>query len=131
MADSSRCTVVISNSRQSNWYSAHNYNQRKNPISLSSIDMNKTAENTKSATQKAVANPHQMKGVMAAVTAVVGEEPDTYDGVDEHPGSLDLPIKKPKITTLLADCRRLPKGSAERFKAFRKLLKVLHDEYAK
>jgi hypothetical protein len=93
--------------------------------------MNKTAENTKSATQKAVANPHQMKGVMAAVTAVVGEEPDTYDGVDEHPGSLDLPIKKPKITTLLADCRRLPKGSAERFKAFRKLLKVLHDEYAK
>jgi hypothetical protein len=27
---------------------------------------------------------------MAAVKAVVGEEPDTYDGVGEHPGSLDL-----------------------------------------
>jgi len=68
---------------------------------------------------------------MAAVTAVVGEEPDTYDGVDEHPSSLDLPTQKPKITKLLADCERLPKGSAERSKAFRKLLEVLHDEYAK
>jgi len=68
---------------------------------------------------------------MAAVTAVVGEEPDTYAGVDEHPGSLDLPTQKPKITKLIADCERLPKGSPERFKAFRKLLKVLHDEYAK
>ena len=91
--------------------------------------MKKTAENTKIANKK-VANPRQMKGVMAAVTAVVGEEPDTFADVDEHPGSLDLPTQKPKITKLLADCRRLPKGSAERFQAFRKLLKVLHDEYA-
>jgi hypothetical protein len=93
--------------------------------------MKKTAENTKTATPKVVANPRQMKGVMAAVTAVVGEEPDTYDGVDEHPGSLDLPTQKPKITKLLVDCECLPKGSAERFQAFRKLLKALHDEYAK
>ena len=83
------------------------------------------------ATKKVVASSRQMKGVMAAVKAVVGEEPDTFADVDEHPGSLDLPTQKPKITKLLADCRRLPKGSAERFQAFRKLLKVLHDEYAK
>jgi hypothetical protein len=51
--------------------------------------------------------------------------------VDEHPGSLDLPTQKPKITKLLVDCECLPKGSAERFQAFRKLLKALHDEYAK
>jgi len=44
---------------------------------------------------------------MAAVKAVVGEEPDTFDCVDEHPGSLDLPTQKPKIAKLLADCRRL------------------------
>jgi hypothetical protein len=87
--------------------------------------MNKTAGNTKITTKKVVANPHQMKGVMAAVTAVVGEEPDTFADVDDHPGSLDLPTQK-----LLAEMKRLPKGSAERFKAFRKLLKVLHDEYA-
>jgi hypothetical protein len=93
--------------------------------------MKKTAENTKTATKNVVANSRQMKGVMSAVTAVVGEEPDTFDGVDEHPSSLDLPTQKPKITKLLADCERLPKGSEERFKAFRKLLGVLHDEYAK
>ncbi len=28
---------------------------------------------------------------MAAVEAVVGEEADTFYGVDEHPASLDLP----------------------------------------
>ena len=92
--------------------------------------MNKTTENTKIATQKSVANPHQMKGVMAAVKAVVGEEPDTFDDMDEHPGSLDLPTQEHKITKLLAEMKRLPNGSAERFQAFRKLLKVLHDEYA-
>jgi hypothetical protein len=62
--------------------------------------MRKTAE-------KVAANPRQMKGVMAAVTAVVGEEPDTFDCVDEHPGSLDLPTRKQKINKLLADCERL------------------------
>jgi hypothetical protein len=103
----------------------------KKPISLSIIDMNKTTEKTKTTAPKIIDSSHQMKGVMAAVTAVVGEEPDTYDGVDEHPSSLDLPTQKPKITKLLADCERLPKGSAERSKAFRKLLEVLHDEYAK
>jgi len=72
-----------------------------------------------------------MKEVTAAVKAVIGEEPDAFDGVDEHPSSLDLPTQKPKTTKLLADCQRLPKGSAERSRAFRKLLKVLHDEYAK
>ena len=82
--------------------------------------MRKTAENTKTAT----------KGVMSAVKAVVGEEPDTFADVNDHPGSLDLPTRKQKINKLLADCERLPKGSAERFQAFRKLLKVLHDEYA-
>jgi hypothetical protein len=92
--------------------------------------MKETAESTKTATKKAVANPRQMNGVMSAVKAVVGEEPDTFADVDEHPGSLDLPTQKPKITKLLADFRRLPKGSAERFQTFRKLLKVLHDEYA-
>jgi hypothetical protein len=102
----------------------------KRPISLSSIDMNKTAENTKTATKRIVATPRQIKEVTAAVTAVVGEEPDTFADVYEHPGSLDLPTQKHTIAKLLADCRRLPKGSAERVKAFRKLLKVLHDEYA-
>jgi len=92
--------------------------------------MKKTAENTKTTTKKAVATPRQIKGVMSAVTAVVGEEPETFADVDEHPGSLDLPTQKQKTTKLLADFRRLPKGSAERSKAFRKLLKVLHDEYA-
>ena len=62
--------------------------------------MKKPAENTKTPTQKVVANPRQMDGVMAAVKAVVGEEQDTFEGVDEHPGSLDLPIsggeKKPR-----------------------------------
>ena len=105
-------------------------NQRKSPISLSSIEMKKTAENTKTATERIVTTPRQMKGVMAAVTAVVGEEQDTFDSVDEHPGSLDLPTQKHKTTTLLAEMDRLPKGSEERVKAFRKLLKVLHDEYA-
>jgi hypothetical protein len=80
--------------------------------------------------KKVGANPLQMKGVMAAVTAVIGEEPDTFADVDEHPGSLDLPPQKHEITKLLAEMKRLPKGSAERFQAFRKLLKVLHDEYA-
>lgn len=61
------------------------------------IDMKKTAENAKAAPQKAVATPHQMKGVMAAVMAVVGEAPDTFADVDEHPGSLDLPVLK-KVT---------------------------------
>jgi hypothetical protein len=50
--------------------------------------------------------------------------------MDEHPGSLDLPTQEHKITKLLAEMKRLPNGSAERFQAFRKLLKVLHDEYA-
>jgi hypothetical protein len=67
---------------------------------LSSIDMKKTAENTKIANKK-VANPHQMKGVMSAVTAVVGEEPDTFADVDEHPGSLDLPTQKTKPQSCL------------------------------
>jgi hypothetical protein len=68
---------------------------------------------------------------MGAVTAVVGEEPDTFADVDEHPGSLDLPTQEPKTTELLAEMKRLPKGSAERFQVFRKILEVLHDEYAK
>jgi hypothetical protein len=68
---------------------------------------------------------------MSAVKAVVGEEPDTFADVNEHPGSLDLPTQKHKPTKLLAEMERLPKGSAERSKAFRKFLKVLHDEYAK
>ena len=93
--------------------------------------MNKTAENTKTATKNVVANSRQMKGVMSAVKVVIGGEPDTFADVDEHPSSLDLPTQKPKITKLLADCECLPKGSAERFQAFRKLLKVLHDENAK
>ena len=59
--------------------------------------MRKTAENTKTAT----------KGVMSAVKAVVGEEPDTFADVDDHPGSLDLPTQKHEITKLLADFRRL------------------------
>ena len=87
--------------------------------------MKKTAENTKTAIKKVVADPHQIKGVMSAVKAVVGEEPDTFADVDEHPGSLDLPTQKHGITKLLADFRRLPKGSAERIKTFRTLLKVL------
>ncbi len=69
--------------------------------------MNKTAENTKTATKKVVVNPRQMKDVMSAVTAVVGEEQDSFEGVDEHPGSLDLPTQKHTITKLLADFRRL------------------------
>ena len=68
--------------------------------------MEKTAENTKTATKKVV-TPRQMNGVMGAVTAVVGEEPDTFAAVDEHPGSLDLPTRKQKINKLLADCERL------------------------
>jgi hypothetical protein len=91
--------------------------------------MKKTAENTKTAAKRIVANPHQITEVTAAVKAVIGEEPDTFADVDEHPGSLDLPTQEHKITKLLADCRRLPKGSAERFQAFQRLLKVLHDEY--
>jgi hypothetical protein len=62
---------------------------------------------SKTATKKADAIPRQMKGVMAAVTAVVGEEPDTFADMDEHPGSLDLPTQKHKTTKLLADCERL------------------------
>jgi len=89
--------------------------------------MKKTTENTKTAGKTIVAN----KGVMSAVTAVIGEEPDTFADVDEHPGSLDLPTQKHKSTKLLAEMERMPKGSAERVKAFRTLLKVLHDEYAK
>ena len=65
--------------------------------------MKKTAENTKTATKKAVAT----KGVMSAVKAVVGEEPDTFADVEDHPGSLDLPTRKQKINKLLADCERL------------------------
>jgi hypothetical protein len=30
---------------------------------------------------------------------------DTFADVDVHPGSLDLPTQKPKITRFLADCR--------------------------
>jgi hypothetical protein len=93
--------------------------------------MKKTAENMNIATKKVVASSRQMKGVMAAVKAVVGEDPDTFADVDEHPSSLDLPTQKPKFTKLLAEMERLPKASEERVKAFRKLLKVLHDEYAK
>ncbi len=92
--------------------------------------MKTTAINTEIATQNVVATPHQIEEVMAAVTAVVGEEQDSFEGVDEHPGSLDLPTQKHKITKLLAEMKRLPKESAERFQAFRKLLKILHDEYA-
>ena len=44
---------------------------------------------------------------MAAVKAVIGEEPDTFADVDEHPSSLDLPTQKQKINKLLADCERL------------------------
>ena len=44
---------------------------------------------------------------MAAVKAVVGEDPDTFADVDDHPGSLDLPTRKQKINKLLADCERL------------------------
>jgi len=65
--------------------------------------MKKTAENTRTARKTIVAN----KGVMSAVTAVIGEEPDTFADVDEHPGSLDLPTQKHKTTKLLADCERL------------------------
>ena len=57
--------------------------------------MEKTAENTKTATKKAVAT----KGVMAAVKAVIGEEPDTFADVDEHPGSLDFPVRLKKVTS--------------------------------
>jgi hypothetical protein len=92
--------------------------------------MKKTAENTKTASKRIVATPRQIKEVTAAVKAVIGEEPDTFDCVDEHPSSLDLPTQKHKSTKLLTDFRRQPKGSEERFQAFRKLLKVLHDEYA-
>jgi len=83
--------------------------------------MRKTAEKTKTAT----------KGVMSAVKAVVGEDPDTFADVDDHPGSLDLPTRKQKINKLLAEMERLPKGSAARFQDFQKLLKVLNEEYAK
>ena len=69
--------------------------------------MGKTAENMNIATKKVVASSRQMKGVMSAVKAVVGEEPDTFADVDEHPASLDLPTQKPEITKLLADFRRL------------------------
>ena len=93
--------------------------------------MKKAAENTKTTSKRIAANPRQMKQVMSAVKAVIGEEPDTFADVDEHPGSLDLPTQKHEITKLLAEMKQLPKGSAERFQAFRKLLKVLHDEYAK
>jgi hypothetical protein len=92
--------------------------------------MKKTAENMNIATKKVAASSRQMKRVMSAVKAVIGEEPDTFADVGEHPGSLDLPTQKDKTTKLHAEMKRLPKGSAERFQAFRKLLKVLHDEYA-
>ena len=65
--------------------------------------MKKTAENTRTARKTIVVT----KEVTAAVTAVVGEEPDTFADVDEHPGSLDLPTRKQKINKLLADCERL------------------------
>jgi hypothetical protein len=90
----------------------------KRPISLSIIDMNKTAENTKTATKRIVTTPRQIKEVTAAVIAVTGEEPDTFADVNEHPGSLDLPTQKPKTTKLLAEMERLPKGSEERVKAY-------------
>jgi hypothetical protein len=93
--------------------------------------MKKAAEHTKTASKRIVATPRQIKEVTAAVKAVIGEEPDTFADVDEHPSSLDLPTQKPKITKLLADCECLPKGSAGRVKAFQRLLKILHDEYAK
>ena len=65
--------------------------------------MKKTAENTKIARKTIVAT----KGVLSAVKAVVGEEPDTFADVEDHPGSLDLPTRKQKINKLLADCERL------------------------
>ena len=69
--------------------------------------MKKTAENTKTASKRIVATPRQIKEVTAAVTAVIGEEPDTFADVDDHPGSLDLATQKHKATKLLADFRRL------------------------
>ncbi len=56
--------------------------------------MKKTAEKTKTAIKKVIVSSRQMKGVLSAVKAVVGEEQDTFDGVDEHPGSLDLPVQR-------------------------------------
>jgi len=32
----------------------------------------------------------------AAVKAVIGEEQDNFEGVDDHPGSLDLPRSLPR-----------------------------------
>ena len=60
--------------------------------------MKKTAENTKTATKRIVTTPRQIKEVTAAVKAVIGEEPDTFADVDEHPGSLDLPVRLKKVT---------------------------------
>jgi hypothetical protein len=60
--------------------------------------MKKTAENTKTATKRIVANPRQMRGVMSAVKAVIGEEPDTFADMDEHPSSLNLPVRLKKVT---------------------------------
>jgi hypothetical protein len=69
--------------------------------------MKSTKENTKAAIERQKQAKHQIAQllarlkrlvdgsedyphVVAAVRAVVGEEQDTYDGVGEHPGSLDL-----------------------------------------
>ena len=56
--------------------------------------MKKTVEKTKTAIKKVIVSSRQMTGVMSAVKAVVGNEQDTFDGVDEHPGSLDLPVQR-------------------------------------
>jgi hypothetical protein len=69
-----------------------------------------------------------MLELLAAVKAVIGEEPDTFDDVDDHPTSLDLQTQKPKMTKLLAACKSLPEGSQKRLRVVRELLKTLHDE---
>jgi hypothetical protein len=69
--------------------------------------------------------------MVALAAAYAGKGKKTEKHVPERPSLVTVRSRKPKITKLLADCERLPKGSAERLQTFRKLLKVLHDEYAK
>lgn len=66
--------------------------------------MKKRAQNSKTATKTGGYSP---SAVMAAVKAVVGEEQDPFNDVDDHPGSLDLLTRNHKITKLLAHCERL------------------------
>lgn len=93
--------------------------------------MNKTAEKTEDRHTKSRRQPSPDEGSNGGCESGDWGRTDAFDDLDEHPSNLDLPTQKPKTTKLLADCQRLPKGSAERSRAFRKLLKVLHDEYAK